>query len=291
VKPYFALSSTLLREIVARALAEDLASRDITTRLLFPKPVKAEAVIQAKQEGIIAGLPVAKVVFKQVDAGLRFKPIVEDGDRVKPGMIVAHLHGEGRSILKGERVALNFLQRLSGIATLTARFVETVKGTNVKILDTRKTTPGLRFLEKYAVRMGGGKNHRMNLSDGVLIKDNHIALAGSLKNAVQLAKKTAPRGSKIEVEASNLREVEEAVFAKADIILLDNMTVSQLREAVTRIEGRALTEASGGINLKNVREIASTGIHFISIGALTHSSPALDLSLEIRSKGRRETPW
>lgn len=288
MKPHFALPSTLLQDIVARALAEDLASGDLTTRLLFPKAVKAKAVIQAKEEGIIGGLPVAKVVFKQVDPRLRFRPIVQDGDRVKPGMIVAHLHGDGRSILKGERVALNFIQRLSGIATLTARFVEAVKGTKAKILDTRKTTPGLRSLEKYAVRMGGGKNHRMNLSDGILIKDNHIALAGSLKKAVQLAKKTAPRGSKIEVEATNLREVEEAASAKADTILLDNMTVSQLKEAVNRINGCALTEASGGINLKNVREIASTGIDFISIGALTHSAPALDLSLEFH-QGRRES--
>jgi len=287
VKQHFALSLTLLRDIAKRALQEDQVRDDITTRLLFPKAIKAKAVIQAKQEGIIGGLPVAKVVFKQVDPRLRFRPIVQDGDQVKPGMIVAHLHGDGRSILTGERVALNFIQHLSGIATLTARFVEAVKGTKVKILDTRKTTPGLRSLEKYAVRMGGGQNHRMNLSDGVLIKDNHIALAGSLKKAVQLAKKTAPGGSKIEVEATNLREVEEAVSAKAVTILLDNMTVSQLQEAVNRIKGRALTEASGGINLKNIREIASTGIDFISIGALTHSAPAMDFSLEIH-QGRRK---
>ncbi len=270
-----------LRDIVKRALIEDHARADITTRLLLPKATQAKAVIQAKQEGIIAGLPVAMAVFKQIDPKLRFKPIVRDGDRIKPGMIVAHLRGDGRSILKGERVALNFLQHLSGIATLTAQFVEAVKGTKAKILDTRKTTPGLRSLEKYAVRMGGGQNHRMNLSDGLLIKDNHIALAGNLMKAVQSAKRQTPRGLKVEVEATNLKEVEEAVSAKADIILLDNMTISLLKEAVMRIKGRALTEASGGINLKNVREIASTGVDLISIGALTHSAPALDFSLEI----------
>jgi len=273
--------SALLHDIVRRALKEDLASGDITTRLLFPKAVKAKAVIQAKQEGIVAGLPVVKMVFERVDPKLRCKPIVREGARVKPGTIVAHLHGDGRSILKGERVALNFLQHLSGIATLTAQFVEAVKGTKTKILDTRKTTPGLRVLEKYAVRMGGGQNHRMNLSDGLLIKDNHIALAGSLKKAVHLAKKNMPRGFKVEVEATNLREVEHAVASKADIILLDNMTVSQLKEAVMRTENRALTEASGGINLKNVFQIASAGVDFISIGALTHSAPALDFSLEL----------
>jgi nicotinate-nucleotide pyrophosphorylase (carboxylating) len=270
-----------LHHLIKQALKEDLGSGDITTRLLFPKTIQASAVIQAKQEGIIAGLPVVKEVFKQVDRKLRFKPTLQDGDRIKPGAIAAHLQGDGRSILKGERVALNFLQHLSGIATLTAQFVEAVKGTKAKILDTRKTTPGHRALEKYAVRMGGGRNHRMNLSDGVLIKDNHIALAGSLKKAVQLAKENAPRGFKVEVEATSLKEVEEALSAEADIILLDNMTVSLLKEAVMRIEGRAFAEASGGINLKNVREIASTGVDFISIGALTHSAPAVDFSLEL----------
>jgi nicotinate-nucleotide pyrophosphorylase (carboxylating) len=280
--------SSDLHDIVKRALREDQVRGDITTRMLFPKTAKAKAVIQAKQEGIVAGLPVAKYVFKQVDPKLRFKPIVRDGDRVKPGMIVAYLHGDGRSILRSERVALNFIQHLSGIATLTAQFAVTVKGVKVKILDTRKTTPGLRSLEKYAIRMGGGQNHRMNLSDGVLIKDNHIALAGSLSKAVQQAKRKAPLGFKVEVEATSLKEVEEAVSVGADIILLDNMAVSQLEEAVTRIGGRAQTEASGGINLKNVREIASTGVDFISIGALTHSAPAMDFSLEIY-RGRRES--
>jgi nicotinate-nucleotide pyrophosphorylase (carboxylating) len=196
--------------------------------------------------------------------------------------MIARIQGDGRSILKGERVALNFLQHLSGIATLSARFVEAVRGTKATILDTRKTTPGLRSLEKHAVRMGGGRNHRMNLSDGILIKDNHLALVGDLKAAVQQTRKKLPRGFKVEVETTNLTEVEDALAAKADIILLDNMTIPQLKEAALLINGQAWTEASGGINLNNVREIAATGIDYISIGALTHSAPAVDINIEIQ---------
>lgn len=277
-----------LHKIVRCALTEDLVRNDVTTRLLFPKMIKAEATIQAKQEAILAGLPVAKAVFIQVDPKLKFKSLVRDGDRVRPGTIVARLEGDGRSLLKGERVALNFLQHLSGIATLTARFVEAVRGTKATILDTRKTTPGLRNLEKYAVRTGGGRNHRMSLSDGILIKDNHLALAGSLKAVVERAKKNAPRGFKVEAETTNRTELEEALAAKADIILLDNMSIPQLKEAVVLINGQALTEVSGGVNLNNVREIASTGVDFISIGALTHSAPAVDLSMDITPfKGTR----
>jgi nicotinate-nucleotide pyrophosphorylase (carboxylating) len=271
----------ILRTIVERALKEDLGSGDLTTRLLFPKAVKAEATIQVKQEAILAGLPVAEAVFKKVDPKLKFESVVQDGAQVKPGTIVARLQGDGRSMLKGERVALNFLQHLSGIATFTARFVEAVRGTKATILDTRKTTPGLRDLEKYAVRMGGGRNHRMSLSDGILIKDNHLALAGNLKTAVQQARKKAPRGFKVEVETTNLKEVEAALSARADIILLDNMTIPQLKEAVLLINGQTLTEVSGGVNLNAIREIASTGVDFISIGALTHSAPAVDLSMDI----------
>lgn len=275
-------------KIVKQALAEDLVRNDITTRLLFPKSIKAEATIQVKQEAILTGLPAAKAVFVQVDPKLRFKPLAQDGDRVKPGTVIARIQGDGRSILKGERVALNFLQHLSGIATLTARFVEAVRGTKATILDTRKTTPGLRHLEKYAVRMGGGRNHRMTLSDGILIKDNHLALAGDLKAAVQQARKKAPRGFKVEVETTNRTEVEEALAAKADIILLDNMSLPQLKAAVLLINGQCLTEVSGGVNLNTIREIASTGVDFISIGALTHSAPAVDLSMDITPlKGTR----
>ncbi|HEY5593598.1 MAG TPA: carboxylating nicotinate-nucleotide diphosphorylase [Nitrospiria bacterium] len=278
----------ILRPIVERALKEDIGSGDLTTRLLFPKTIKAEAAIQVKQEAILAGLTVAEAVFKKVDPKLKFKSLARDGDRVKAGTIVARLEGDGRSLLKGERVALNFLQHLSGIATLTARFVEAVRGTKATILDTRKTTPGLRNLEKYAVRTGGGRNHRMNLSDGILIKDTHLALAGSLKAAVERAKKNASRGFKVEAETTNRTELEEALAAKADIILLDNMSIPQLKEAVLLINGQALTEVSGGVNLNNVREIASTGVDFISIGALTHSAPAVDLSMDITPfKGTR----
>jgi len=271
----------ILRAIVERALKEDLGSGDLTTRLLFPRAIKAKALIRAKQDAVLAGLSVAEAVFKKVDPKLKFQSLAQDGDRVRSGTEIARIVGDGRSLLKGERVALNFLQRLSGIATLTAQFVETVKGTKATILDTRKTTPGLRELEKYAVRMGGGRNHRMNLSDGILIKDNHLALAGSLRRAVQETRRKAPRGLKVEVEATNLKEVEDALLVKADIILLDNMTIPQLKEAVSLIDGRALTEVSGGVQLNTVREIAATGVDFISIGALTHSAPAVDLSMDI----------
>jgi len=278
----------ILHGIVERALKEDLGSGDVTTRLLFPKAIKAEAVIRAKQEAILAGLPMAEAVFKKVDSKLKFKSLAQEGDRVQSGTEIAHIVGDGRSLLKGERVALNFLQRLSGIASLTAQFVEMVRGTKATILDTRKTTPGLRELEKYAVRLGGGRNHRMNLSDGILIKDNHIALAGSLKRAVQMTHRKPPRGLKVEVEATNLKEVEDALSAKVDIILLDNMTIPQLKEAVSLINGRALTEVSGGVQLNIVREIAAAGVDFISIGALTHSASAVDLSMDITpSKGTR----
>lgn len=271
-----------IRNLVVRSLSEDIGSGDLTTRILFPKPIKAEAVIRAKQEGTLAGLAVARAVFKEVDPQLRFQSLAMDGDRVLPGTEVARIVGDGRSLLKGERVSLNFLQRLSGVATLTARFVKAVQGTKTKILDTRKTTPGLRDLEKYAVRVGGGQNHRMNLGDGILIKDNHLALAGNLNRAVREARRKAPRGLKVEVEATNLKEVEEALSAKADWILLDNMTIPEMKEAVSLIKGRAITEVSGGIHLSNVAEIGAAGVTFISIGALTHSAPALDFSLDIR---------
>jgi len=281
VNPNLNLSTARLREIVSLALGEDLGSGDLTTRLLFPKAVKAEAAIRVKQEAILAGLPVAEAVFRKLDPKLKFEPLAQDGDRIEPGTIVVRVKGDGRSLLKGERVALNFLQHLSGIATLTGRFAEAVQGTPVKILDTRKTTPGLRALEKYAVRMGGGRNHRMDLSDGILIKDNHLALAGDLGSAVQQARQKAPRGFKVEVETTNLQEIKAALSARADIILLDNMTIPQLKEAVLLIDGQALTEVSGGVHLNNVREIAATGVDFISIGALTHSAPAVDINMDI----------
>jgi nicotinate-nucleotide pyrophosphorylase (carboxylating) len=224
---------------------------------------------------------VARTVFQQIDARLRFRALVSEGERIKPGMALASIRGDGRSILKGERVALNFLQRLSGIATLTAQFVDKVKGTKVAILDTRKTTPGLRALEKYAVRIGGGRNHRFGLYDGILIKDNHLALAGSPAAAVRRANARAPRHMRVEVEAATLAQVTAAMQAGADAILLDNMRPAKLRRAVRLVNGRVFLEASGGVTLANVRAVAATGVDAISIGALTHSAPAIDLSLEV----------
>ena len=272
---------SILRGLADLALAEDLGRGDVTTRALFHKGVPARAVITAKQAGVVAGLPIAGAVFRQVDSRLKFRALVKEGDRIKPGIALAIIRGDGRSILKGERVALNFLQRLSGIATLTAQFVEAVKGARVAILDTRKTTPGLRHLEKYAVRIGGGRNHRFGLFDGILIKDNHLALIGSLTEAVQQAKSRAPRGMLVEVEATTLAQVEAARQAGAEALLLDNMSLAELRKAVKLVNSRAFVEASGGITLANVRDVAATGVNAISIGALTHSAPAVDLSLEV----------
>jgi nicotinate-nucleotide pyrophosphorylase (carboxylating) len=275
------LAPSILRDIIDAALAEDLGPGDLTTRALFPKAIPAKAVILAKQAGVIAGLPVARAVFHTIDRRLIFRAHVTEGGRIRAGSTIVSLRGDGRSILKGERVALNFLQRLSAIATLTAQFVDTVKGTKVAILDTRKTTPGLRALEKYAVRVGGGRNHRFGLYDGILIKDNHLALADSLAGAVRRANARAPRHMRIEVEAATLAQVTAAVRAGANAILLDNMRPADLRRAVRLVGGRAFLEASGGVTLANVRAVAATGVDAISIGALTHSAPAIDLSLEV----------
>jgi nicotinate-nucleotide pyrophosphorylase (carboxylating) len=277
------LAQSSLNRLIVAALTEDAVRHDITTRRLFPRAVRARAAILAKQPAIIAGLPAARAVFHTVDTSVRFLARVREGARVEPGTIVATVSGDGRSILAGERVALNFLQHLSGIATLTRRFVDAVRGTRAVILDTRKTTPGLRLLEKYAVRMGGGRNHRLNLGGGILIKDNHIALAGGLQPAVRAAMRRPGRARRqpIEVETTSLDEVREAVAAGAEIILLDNMPVATIKEAVLLIGTRARTEVSGGVHLQNVREIAATGVDAISIGALTHSAPAVDLSLEV----------
>jgi nicotinate-nucleotide pyrophosphorylase (carboxylating) len=271
-------------EIVARALAEDLGSGDVTTRSLFPDAVSATGTILAEEPDglVLAGLAVALEVFSQADPLLAARPAFTDGDRVPPGSIVLTLTGDGRSLLKGERVALNFLQRLSGIATHTARFCEAVKNFNVKIVDTRKTTPGIRALEKWAVRLGGGHNHRSGLDDGVLIKDNHLALAGGdVARACRLARERAPHGLKIEVEARTLDEVRAALEGNADIILLDNMEVASIRKAVDLIKKRALVEVSGGVTLGNVREIAAAGPDLISVGALTHSAPAAAFSMDL----------
>lgn len=278
-------SQDLLVDIVRRALAEDVGRGDLTSNLLIPSQQRSGGRIVAKEEGILAGLPVAEEVFRQVDATVVWEPQGEDGQPLRPGQVVARVEGLTRALLTAERVALNFLQRLSGIATLTAAYVEAIRGTSACIVDTRKTTPGLRMLEKYAVRVGGGRNHRFGLDDGILIKDNHIAAVGSIREALRRAKEGAPHSVRIEVEVETLEQLEEALEAGADAVLLDNMPVDMLQEAVRRTAGRARLEASGGITLESVRAVAETGVDWISIGALTHSAPALDFSLELEREG------
>lgn len=269
-------------ETVRRALIEDIGAGDVTTLLSVPEQNMARGIFLVKAEGVVCGLEVAACAFRLVDPSVVFTPLVAEGTRVGSGTIVAELSGPAQSLLTGERVALNFSQRLSGTASLTRRFVDAVVGTKARIVDTRKTTPGLRTLEKYAVRCGGGHNHRYGLGDGVLIKDNHLAAGGGVAACVARAREHAPHPLKIEVECKTLEQVDEAVHAGAEILLLDNMTNEQLRESVARVGGRALTEASGGVNLTTVRAIAETGVDLISVGALTHSAPALDISLDFR---------
>jgi nicotinate-nucleotide pyrophosphorylase (carboxylating) len=278
------LPSALVREFVLRALREDLAHQDVTTDALFDRSISARATVVSEEPDdlVLAGLDVALRVFAEVDSDLVCRAQYADGDRVPPRANLLTVQGDGRSVLKAERVALNFLQRLTGIATLTAKFCEAVKGTPVRILDTRKTTPGLRALEKWAVRLGGGQNHRFGLGEGVLIKDNHLALAdGDVADACRRARERAPHGFRIEVETRTLDDVRQALHGKADIILLDNMIPAMIRDAVDVIKGRALVEVSGGVSLANIREIASAGPDYISIGALTHSAPAANLSLDL----------
>lgn len=275
------LNTLVVREIIERALREDIGSGDVTTEAICDPDQMGRAVIRAKEPCVVAGVPIAQMVFETLDSQLRFTSRVRDGDRLNAGQTIAELEGRLRAILMGERTALNLLQRLSGIATLTARYVEAVKDFSVKILDTRKTAPGLRILDKYAVRVGGGQNHRMGLYDGVLIKTNHIRAAGSITKAIERARRSAPTTLKIEVEVKNLKELQESLKAGADIIMLDNMSLEEMRQAVTIAHGRALLEASGGVTLENVREIAATGVDFISVGALTHSVKAIDIHLEV----------
>lgn len=276
------LNTQLVDEILQRALLEDVGTGDITTLLTVPEGIEAYGEFVATQEGVLAGIPIAERVFHHVDARVRLEPLVKEGQHFSANTLLAEVRGEARGVLTAERVALNFLQRLSGIATLTARFVEAVKDLPVRICDTRKTTPGLRYLERYAVRVGGGHNHRFGLYDAVLIKDNHIAVCGGITQAVERARRALPHTMKIEVECTTLQQVEEALEARVDIILLDNMTPDHLHEAVRMAKGRAFIEASGGVRLDTVRQIAETGVDAISIGALTHSAPAIDIKLEIR---------
>jgi len=273
------------RPLIELALAEDVGPGDVTTQATIPEGATGEAVILAKAHGVLAGLPVAAEVFRRVDRGIRFEELAQDGEPVAPGDVVARLSGPLRGILTGERVALNFLSHLSGIATLTAEFVTAVAPYRAVILDTRKTTPGWRSLEKYAVRCGGGRNHRLGLYDMVLIKDNHIAACGSLGEAVRRVRAAGVKVP-IEVEVKDLDELAEALSLEVDRILLDNMDLEELREAVRLAGGKVPLEASGGVTLENVAQVAACGVDFISVGAITHSAPALDLSLEIIASGQ-----
>ena len=280
------ITAQSVNTLIDLALTEDAARDDITTGILIPPNLKASAVLLAKAEGILAGIDVAKTVFRTIDPAINFKKLIDDGSELQPGDIIAEINGKARTILTGERTALNFLQRLSGIATLTSQFVAAVGDLPVWIVDTRKTTPGYRLLEKYAVQMGGGKNHRMNLADGILIKDNHVALLRkqgmTIEKAVNKARKEAPQGIAIEVETTNLEEVREAVKAGADIVMFDNMSPSMMKRACKLLPEDIWSEASGGVNLQTVRAIAESGVTIISVGALTHSSKALDISLELQ---------
>lgn len=273
--------AALIDEAIARALAEDLGrAGDITTEATVDAGSRSSARIVARRPGTISGLPIARRVFARLDADVRFEAGAADGDAVEAGAIVARLSGSSRALLTGERVALNFLGHLSGIATVTRALVDAVAGTGAAIVDTRKTTPGLRALEKYAVRCGGGGNHRFGLDDAVLIKDNHLVAAGGVAEAIRRARARAGHMVKIECEVKSLAELEEALGESVDALLLDNMTPEDLRAAVARVGGRMLTEASGGITLDTVRAVAESGVDLISVGWITHSAPCLDLALD-----------
>jgi nicotinate-nucleotide pyrophosphorylase (carboxylating) len=276
------LNLRALDSLIELAFTEDIGIGDITTESTVPPSQKGLGILQAKSEGIVAGLLVAEQTFRKLDDTLIFRALVKDGDAVTVGASIAEVQGSAKTILTGERTALNFLQRLSGVATLTSKFVKAVADYDVKIVDTRKTTPGWRALQKYAVRIGGGHNHRFGLYDGILIKDNHIVAAGGIHNAVQRAKEAAPHTAKIEVEVETFEQVNEALDAGVDILLLDNMSHDATQQVVQIVGNRAVTEASGGITLEQVQAVAATGVDFISVGALTHSAMPLDISLDLR---------
>ena len=283
----FSLSSIDFDSLVRYALEEDVPYRDVTTNILIPHETQATATILAKQDLTVAGIPLVRKVFEVLDPAVTVTVHSGDGTSINSGQVIARLEGNARTTLTGERVALNFLQHLSGIATLTRKFCEAIRGYPAKILDTRKTTPGLRKLEKWAVTMGGGLNHRQSLSDGILIKDNHLAVLKAqgvdIIDACRTAKEKGPHGLKLCVEIDSLEQIDQALEGEADVILLDNMTPVLVQQAVHQIKGRAIIEVSGGITLANVREFAAAGAEFISIGSLTHSAPAVDISLEIQS--------
>jgi len=273
------MPSTVI-QLLQHAIEEDVGNGDITTALLIPEESESRALYVAKANFVIAGIPFAREVFNILDQDTVFKTFFAEGAKVRKGDILGEVSGKTKTLLAGERVGLNILQRLSGVATLTSRFVDAVMGTGAKIVDTRKTTPCLRFMEKYAVRMGGGVNHRFGLFDGILIKDNHIEAVGSITKAVSLAK-AGHHLVKIEVEVENLNDLQEAIEAGADVIMLDNMSVNDMKEAVKIVQKRVPLEASGNVSLQNVRAIAETGVDLISVGALTHSAAATDISLKI----------
>lgn len=270
----------IMDRLIKQALEEDIGNEDVTTNSVMPEYKRGRVKLICKQDGVICGLNVFERVFKLLDEHTIIEIFVKDGDEVKKGQRIAMVSGDIRVLLSGERVALNFLQRMSGIATYTKSVTKLLEGCKTKLLDTRKTTPNMRVFEKYAVRCGGGNNHRYNLSDGVLLKDNHIGAAGGVKKAVEMARAYAPFVRKIEVEVENLDMCREALEAGADIIMLDNMSVADMKKAVEMIGGRALTECSGNVTLENIERVRETGVDFVSSGALTHSAPILDLSLK-----------
>ena len=280
----FKLTSDIER-LIDFSLEEDIDKGDITTEILIPSSLAIRGLVVSRSAGVLAGIDVARLVFHKVDKEIEFKSVVEDGEYLKSGSMIANINGPASSILIAERTAINYLQRLSGIATETARYVEAVEGYSTRILDTRKTTPGMRMLEKYAVRVGGGYNHRKGLGDGILVKDNHIEAVRQtgmgLGEIISKLRAVAPHYPRIEVEVENLTDVNEALQAGAEILLLDNMGSHDMAEAVKLVCGRAILEASGGINLNNVQTVAATGVDYISVGALTHSTRSLDMSLEL----------
>jgi nicotinate-nucleotide pyrophosphorylase (carboxylating) len=280
-----AAMSPQIKRLLKNALEEDVGAGDLTTINTIPADLKGNAAFRAKSPGVVAGLFLLHEIFALLDEAVVVSDRRSDGDQVEVGEVVAEATGPVRALLIGERTALNFLQRLSGTATLTRRYVDAVRGFSCKIIDTRKTTPGLRALEKYAVRVGGGRNHRFGLYDAALVKDNHIAAAGSLLRAVEKIRRNAPFMTRIEVECADLAQIKEALDAGAEVIMLDNMTTREMAEAVRVINGRAWVEASGAMTLERVREVAATGVDFISVGALTHSAPAIDFNMKIAAIG------
>lgn len=275
------LSMRALQPKIIEWLNEDVGSGDITTENIIPQQAKTVGLIQAKQRGIVAGINVAGLVFTTLAPDIEFTPMVNDGDEVEPHTVLAKIEGDAHVILTGERLALNLLQHMSGIATLTSSYARLAEGTKAHVVDTRKTLPGLRMLEKYAIRVGGGRNHRMGLYDAVMIKDNHIKVAGGIKQAVEMTRNEISHTVKIEVETETLDQVKEALEAGADIIMLDNMSIENIKEAVALIDGRAIVEASGGVTKERLPAIAEAGVDIISVGALTNSAPILDISLDI----------